>query len=366
MNFDFSDEQKSLRQDIRRALVPLAGAAREALDDAGSASERVWSHAGSMGWIGAALPEALGGSGLGGLELCIVAEELGRIISPVPFSTTVTALEILRLYEPDLLNQWGPLAATGQMKACLALWERVGGLQPSQLTCRFENGRATGRKTPVLEGGRATHALVLCQSGQGPTLTLVDLGQPEVIRQDLSLLDPTKGAAQLDFNNAAAFPVGEPGQGWDVVQSALSRLAILLAFEQIGGAQSSLEMAVAYAKQRYAFSRPIGSFQGIKHKLADVYTAVEVARSHAFYGAWALSTQAAELDLAAAAARVSASEAYSFAAEEAMQTHGGIGYTWASDCHMHLRRAKFLALQAGAPDEWREKLVSAIERRNIA
>ena len=146
----------------------------------------------------------------------------------------------------------------------------------------------------------------------------------------------------------------------------LDRAAVLTAFEQIGGADACLEMAVDYAKNRYAFSRQIGSFQAIKHKLADMYVANQVARSNAYFGAWALSTEASELPLAAASARVAGIEAYHLASKENIQTHGGMGFTWALDCHLFYRRAKLLAVQGGAAPVWKEKLVQRLERRNAA
>jgi len=144
----------------------------------------------------------------------------------------------------------------------------------------------------------------------------------------------------------------------------LDRAAVPLAFEQVGGAQASLEMATAYAKERFAFGRPIGSFQAIKHKLADIYIAIELARSNAYYGAWALSADAAELPLAAATARVSATEAFDLAAKENIQTHGGIGFTWEADCHLYYRRARLLALTIGSARYWKDRVVVELERRN--
>jgi alkylation response protein AidB-like acyl-CoA dehydrogenase len=146
----------------------------------------------------------------------------------------------------------------------------------------------------------------------------------------------------------------------------LDRAAVLIAFEQLGGAQACLDMAVDYAKNRYAFSRQIGSFQAIKHKLADMYVAIELGRSNAYYGAWALSTESSQLPLAAAAARVAASDAYYFAAKENIQAHGGMGFTWDVDCHLFYRRAKLLAVQAGGPGVWKEKLVRLLELKNAA
>jgi alkylation response protein AidB-like acyl-CoA dehydrogenase len=137
-----------------------------------------------------------------------------------------------------------------------------------------------------------------------------------------------------------------------------------VAFEQVGGAEACLHMARDYAMQRFAFGRRIASFQAIKHKLADIYVALELARSNAYYGAWALADGGAELPLAAAAARVSATEAFHLASKENIQTHGGVGFTWEFDCHLYYRRAKLLSLALGSPREWKDRLISHLETRN--
>jgi alkylation response protein AidB-like acyl-CoA dehydrogenase len=151
-----------------------------------------------------------------------------------------------------------------------------------------------------------------------------------------------------------------------LLEAIMDRAAVLLAFEQLGGADRSLEMARTYALQRHAFGRAIGSYQAIKHKLAEMYVKNELARSNAYYGAWALESSTADLPLAASAARVAASEAFWFAAKENLQTHGGMGFTWEVDCHLYYRRSRQLALVAGAPKLWKERLVSQLERRNAA
>ena len=150
------------------------------------------------------------------------------------------------------------------------------------------------------------------------------------------------------------------------MQAVLDRAAVLLAFEQLGGADRALEMAKAYALDRVAFGRRIGGYQAIKHKLADMYVKNELARSNAYYGAWALTAGAAELPVAAAAARVSASEAFWFASKENIQTHGGIGFTWEADPQLYYRRSRQLSLVAGAPALWRERLVAQLEMKNAA
>jgi len=173
-------------------------------------------------------------------------------------------------------------------------------------------------------------------------------------------IDPTRGHARLQFRRAQAEVLGVRGEGMAQHRRLLERAAVPFAFEQVGGAHAALDMARDYALGRYAFGRPIGSFQAIKHKLADMYIAATLARANAYYGAWALSTGAPELPLAAATARVSATEAYAECAKENIQTHGGMGFTWEFDCHLHYRRAKLLSLNLGALAAWKDQLVTAL------
>jgi alkylation response protein AidB-like acyl-CoA dehydrogenase len=187
-----------------------------------------------------------------------------------------------------------------------------------------------------------------------------------VKRETLKTLDPTRGVARLTFSGAPAERLGAAGEGFALTEAVFDRAAVLLAFEQVGGADRCLEMAKEYAMGRYAFGRVIGGYQAIKHKLADMYVKNEVARSNAYYGAWALNTNAPELPVAASAARIAGSEAFWFASKENIQTHGGMGFTWDVDAHLFYRRSRQLALVAGAPKVWKERLVGQLERRNAA
>ncbi len=166
------------------------------------------------------------------------------------------------------------------------------------------------------------------------------------------------------MDNAPAEPLETGEAGWAEVQRLLDRAAVLTAFEQVGGAQASLEMAKEYALSRFAFGRPIAGFQALKHRMADMYIAIELARSNAYYGAWALANDGPELPVAAAAARVSATHAFYFAAKENIQIHGGMGFTWEFDCHLYYRRAKLLALALGGQRVWKDKLVTRLEARH--
>ena len=178
--------------------------------------------------------------------------------------------------------------------------------------------------------------------------------------RDRNNIDESRGYFSIDFKNTPAEIIGDSGSGWLHAEKILNHAATLFAFEQIGGAQETLDMANAYAKERYAFGRPIGSFQAIKHKLA----ALTLAKSNSYYAAWALSTDAAELPAAAATARVSATKAFQLCAQENIQTHGGNGFTWEYDCHLFYKRSKLLSLNLGSLASWKEKLIQSLEQAN--
>ncbi len=367
MNFDYTDDQKALKDEARKFLVAVSPltVARGVLDapEAGH-DAALWARVGEQGWCGAAIPEQYGGLGLGYVELSALAEELGRAVAPVPFASSVYlfAEALLVAGTEDQKSALLPLVASGELIGTLAVTEGPGVLWGALPTTWFENGALSGVKLPVTDGMAAERAVVLANSDEGLRLYLVDLTGPGVTRETVSTLDPTRGAARLTFDRAPAEPLAS-GDGPDQLSSIHDRAAILLAFEALGGADRALEMARDYALERYAFGRPIGSYQAIKHKLADVFVRNEVARANAYYGAWALSSDAPELPLAAAAARVSASAAYALAAKENIQTHGGIGFTWEADCHFFYRRAKHLGLILGAPREWKRKLADRLEDR---
>ena len=371
MNFDFSDDQKFLKDQARKFLDDRCTTAhvRAVLDDEGKAfHEDVWNGVVEMGWLGAAIPEAYDGLGLGMLELCVLAEEMGRALAPVPFSSTVYGLaEAIKLAgSEDQKQAVLPKIVAGEVIGALALSEGPGAFDASKLQTRFEGGRLIGKKIPVLDGDVATHAVVAAREGNGMSLVLVDLSQEGVKRTPVKTIDPSRSHAVIEFADAAGERLGIPGEGQVPLDALLNRMAVLLAFEQIGGADRAVEMGTAYAKERYAFGRPIGGNQAIKHKLADAWVKNQVARSNAYYGAWALSTDAPELPEAAAASRLAGNEAFWFAAKENIQTHGGMGFTWEVDCHLFYRRAKLLAVQAGANPVWKEKLISTLERKNAA
>jgi alkylation response protein AidB-like acyl-CoA dehydrogenase len=366
VNFDFSADQKALREQARKFLGEHASSTRvrRILEGAAPYDAELWRGMGEMGWMGTAIPEPLGGAGFGHLELCVIAEELGRSLAPTPFASTIyLAAEALLLAGSDAQRKrWLPRIAQGDAIGCLALAEGPQVATPASLATRADAGRLTGVKVPVADGDVADFAIVLASEGAGrASLFLVDLKGPGVTRAAVATVDPTRSHARMALDGAPGELLGAVGQGWPLAERLLDRAAVLVAFEQIGGAQASLEMAREYALGRFAFGRQIASFQAIKHKLADMYVGVELARSNAYYGAWALTKDAPELPVAAAAARVAASEAYYQAAKENIQIHGGMGFTWEFDCHLHYRRAKLTGLMLGSARRWKDLLVARLE-----
>jgi alkylation response protein AidB-like acyl-CoA dehydrogenase len=318
-----------------------------------------------MGWIGAGVPEAYGGVGLGHLAICVLAEQIGARVAPVPYSSTVYgAIEALLLCgSPKQKESYLPPLASGARIGTLALAERLGVVDAHNLGARATSGRLTGTKIAVPDGDVADMAVVAADGDDGPSLYLVDLAGPGVRREQVPTFDPTRSHATLTFEAAPAERLAG-ADGPHAIRRLIDRAAIMMAFEQLGGAQAALDMAKSYALERYAFGRQIGSFQAIKHKLADVYVSVEIARSNAYYGAWALHTEAAELPVAAAVARIAASDAGWIASKENVQTHGGMGYTWEGDSHLYYRRAKLLGLALGSPREWKRRLGAELAQSN--
>jgi acyl-CoA dehydrogenase len=371
VNFDFSDEVKMMRDEARRFLrnrCPLK-VARRALDGVEVYDRDLWKEIAALGWIGVGIPEEFGGSGIGTEALCVLAGEIGAVLAPVPFSSVAYfAVEAILLAGDDAQKRdILPAIATGESIATLALAEGQGNPVPEAINTTYANGTLSGTKRPVPDGAIADQAIVVAKDTCGEIgFYAVSLNGRGVERETLETIDPTRNYATIVFRNAPARPLQANGRGWTLVEKLLDRVAVFVAFEQVGGAEGALHMAKAYALERYAFGRSIASFQAIKHKLADMYVALELARSHAYFAAWAISHDAPELAGAASAARVAATDAYYLAAKENIQIHGGMGFTWEMDCHLYYRRAKALALLLGSTGHWRNRLISELERAEAA
>ncbi|MFN5277232.1 acyl-CoA dehydrogenase family protein [Bradyrhizobium sp.] len=375
MNFDFSDEQKQMRDEARKFLSEQCPpkAVREVLDGKAPYDKSLWKGLAEMGFLGIAIPEQFGGAGAGHLELCVIAEEMGRALAPVPFSSTLyLAAEALLIAGSDAQKQkWLPKIASGDAIGTLALFEGKGNPSPKAVKVTANGGVLNGVKKPVADGAIADFAVVAARTGSSGresdiSLFIVDLKAAGVEVKSLTNIDLTRGQAEITFRNAKAEPLGAAGEGWSVITQVLDRAAVLTAFEQVGGADRALEMGRDYALDRIAFGRPIGSFQAVKHMLADMYVSATLARSNCYYGAWALSTNAGELPEAAAAARISATQAFQHCAKNNIQVHGGMGFTWEFDCHMYYRRANAVALGLGSLSYWEDALIDRMRKKNAA
>ncbi|MEM8500701.1 MAG: acyl-CoA dehydrogenase family protein [Pseudomonadota bacterium] len=370
MNFEFSDDQRMIQDQARSFLTehsPLARV-REVLDrdslDDNSFDLDLWNGLLELGWAGVAIPEHYGGLGLGYLELCVIAEELGRSLAAVPFSSSVylAAEAILLAGSDEQKQQWLPKIASGEVIASIAFAENLGGVALSAPAVSVSSaGLLNGSKLPVCDGAAADLLLVSAINDYGKSgWYLVTANANGLTRKSLSCIDPSRSVAGVTFSNTPAEPICSARSAESLQADLFNRAAVLFAFEQVGGAQACLDMAREYTTQRYAFGRQIGSFQALKHKMADMFVVIELARSNAYYGAWALSSGAGSLTEAAAVARISATDAYYQCSKENMQAHGGMGYTWELDCHLYYRRAQYLSSLLGSQAYWKDRLMEEV------
>ncbi len=369
MNFQFSEEAEALRDEARKFLTAESGRekARAVMDGDATHDAALWAKVAGLGWTGLRIPEAHGGLGLSVLELCVLAEEVGRALTPVPFASSVLmATEMLLASGHEAAQaDWLPKLADGSAIGTVAWMEGDAAKPDGTPKLRCVGDRLTGVKLPIADGMVADFAIVTAHDGEGAlVIALVDLSAPGVTRAPCDTLELVRKSARISFVDAPCIVLAGAGEAERLRAKFLHGSAILLAFEGLGGADAAMEMTVGYAQERVAFGRRIGGYQAVKHRCADMYIKNQLARSHAYYGAWALLTGAPELAQAAAGARVAAIDAFQFAAEENVQMHGGIGFTWESDCQFFYRRARLLALSLGSGAFWSDQLVRSLEQRN--
>ena len=369
MNFLFTDEQLELRATVRGFLAGKSSAesVREVMATPAGYDAAVWRQLSEqLGLTGLAVPEENEGAGFGYLELGIVFEEMGRALLCAPYLSSVAlATEALlacadEAARKDLL----PGLATGQRIGTLALLEQPGRWDDGSVRLRARRRGPgwvlDGGKRHVPDGHVADLIMVGARTPAGIGLFAVDGGAPGLSRAAVPTLDQTRKQAQLDFAGTPARLIGDEGDSGRVLRRVLAVAAILLAAEQAGGASRVVELAVDYAGIREQFGRPIGSFQAIKHLCADMATEAEAARSAAYYGLWALAGGREDLPLAASLAKVYCSTAYSKIAGDAIQVHGGIGFTWEHPAHLYFKRAKSAEVLFGTPGYHRDLLASRL------
>ncbi|GAT14678.1 acyl-CoA dehydrogenase family protein [Mycolicibacterium thermoresistibile] len=328
-------EKKMPEHEVRRIMETPEGYDRA-----------VWRQmADQLGLQGVAIPEEFGGSGFGYSELGVVVEETGRALLPGPFfgSVVLAGTALLCSADDAAKSRYLPGIATGETIAALALTEQSGrwSADAVQTTARHDGGRwiINGSKTFVLDGHAADLLLVAARTDSGISLLAVDQTEG-LTRRMLSTLDPTRRQGRIDFTDTPAELIGAEGQAWPSLSHALDIAAALLALEQVGGAQRCLEIAVDYAKTRHQFGKPIGSFQAIRHRFADLMLEIECARGAAQYAVYAAARGLDELPAAASLAKAYCTDVYTKAAGANIQIHGGIGFTWEHPAHMYFKRAK--------------------------
>jgi len=369
MNFAFTEEQEELRKTVRAFLDAKSSeaAVREQMETVNGFDPAVWSQMGSqMGLMGIHIPEEFGGMGFSYIELGVVLEEMGRSLLCAPYFSTVVlaANSLMQSGDEAAKKKYLPAIASGETTATLASVEPSGKWDEAGITMQAKGSGSsftlTGTKMFVLDGHTASMIIVSARTGKGVSLFAVEGNAKGLTRTALPTMDQTRKQAKLEFADVPATLIGAEGKGWEVLSRVNDLVVVALAAEQVGGAQKVLDMAVEYAKVRVQFGRPIGSFQAIKHKCADMLLEVESAKSAAYYGMWCAAEMNDELPSVASLSKAYCSEAYFHAAAENIQIHGGIGFTWEHPAHLYFKRAKSSELLFGDPTYHRELLAQRI------
>ncbi|MGQ0804709.1 MAG: acyl-CoA dehydrogenase family protein [Actinomycetota bacterium] len=354
MNFDLSDDQLALRAGARELLDGLASTTqvRAVVEAGGGFDAQRWKARVEQGWAGIELPEAEGGLGLGAVEVAVLLEEVGRHAAPAPFQATVLALGVLsKSGRADDVEQ----LLSGETTACVAWSARPDAVRAEGADADW---RLTGRPDPTPYAPSASIAVVAAEAPDGPGLFAVDLDQIGAPAREPAM-DQTRELGWLRLERAPATRVGDA----DAVAALLDRGAAYASAEMLGGASQAMDMAVEYAKERVQFDRPIGSFQAVKHRCADMLVDVEGMRSSAYWAAWCIGADDADAPVAASTAKIWCSDASRRVMASALQVHGGIGFTWEHDLHLFLKRAQLDQLTFGDASFHRDRLAALLRPR---
>jgi len=370
MTFSLTEEQQALAAAVAAFLDKRSPETevRRLMEDGGAPNSAVWAQlAGQLGLPGLVVPEQYGGGGFGFLDFALVAECTGAALLVAPLLSTVCAASAVTLStDEELKSAYLPRLASGDQIGTLAVAEESGSWDITATEATVEladdgQSKLSGVKMYVADGQTADIFVVSARSQVGPVgLYVVEANSPAVTVTPLSTLDMTRPQARVEFSSAPARPLTGDADQMAVPERVMATAAILLAAEQVGGAQRCLDMAVEYAKIRVQFGRPIGSFQAIKHKCADMLLDVESARSAAYYAASVLDDDSESPLIAAALAKAHCSSAYTRVAAENIQIHGGIGFTWEHPAHLYFKRAKTSEILLGDPAWQRERLADLV------
>lgn len=376
MNFGFNDEQELLRSTARKFFENEVGSdtVRRLMETPEGMMPGLWTKLGEQGWLGLVFPEAYDGLGLGLVDLVVLMEEMGRAVVPGPYFSTVLlgGLAILEAGSEAQKKEWLPRIAAGDKRVALAWMEPSAQLGPAgiTLTAMEKGGRYTlsGTKLFVHDAHTADAIVVAARTrpgagADGVSLFLLPKGTRGLEVTLLPTMDQTRKLCEVTLADAAVGAdalLGAAGAGWAPLGRVLDRATVGLCAEMCGGAQKVLDMTVEYAKIRQAFGRPIGSYQGVKHRAADMLVDVENSKSITYYAAWALDEGVAEAPLAVSMAKAYVSDAYRRVSAAGIQLHGGIGFTWEHDLHLYFKRAKGSEFTFGDATHHRERVAQLV------
>ncbi|MBA2945745.1 acyl-CoA dehydrogenase family protein [Streptomyces himalayensis] len=363
-------ELRELRASVREFLEAKSPeeAVRKLMESEPRFDPAVWAQAADQLRLpGLVIPEEYGGDGFGLVELGVVMEEMGRALLCAPFFATVVlaAQALLASGDSQACARHLPGIAAGRTTATLAVAEDSGSWDPALISARAvpdgDGGwKLSGRKCFVIDGTTADLILVVARTVAGPSLFAVDRSATGVAAEAMETLDATRAMAWLTFDAVPATLVGANGAGGRIMAKVLDIATVALAAEQAGGARRCLEMSAEYARTRHQFGRPIGSFQAVKHKCADMLVQVELAEASSREAARLAAEGSPDFPVAASVAHACCSRAYMFAAMENIQVHGGIGFTWEHPAHLYFRRAKSSQLLFGGPAVYHERLLDRL------
>ena len=377
MDFGFSPEQELLRSTARKFLENECTSAfvRARMEEPAGVTDEFWSKLAEQGWLGLVYGEEYGGSGLGFVDLTVLMEEMGRVVMPGPFfaTTLLGGLAIREAGSAAQKKEWLTRIASGRAKTTLAWTEPSARWDAAGVTCKARESKGgfvlNGTKLFVLDAHLADALVVVARTSEGPTpedgtsLFLVPKATSGVNVKLLPTMDQTRKLCEVTFKDAtvpADALMGAKGAAWPTLTRVVERATVALCAEMCGGAQRVLDMTTEYAKIRIAFGKPIGAYQGVKHRAADMLVDVENAKSLTYYAAWAVDENAPEAALAASMAKAYVTDAYRKAAGAGIQLHGGIGFTWEHDLHLYFKRAKSSEFTFGDATYHRERVAQLI------
>jgi alkylation response protein AidB-like acyl-CoA dehydrogenase len=376
MNFGFNEEQELLRNTARKFFENECGSdtVRRLMETPEGISAELWKKLAEQGWLGLIYPEQYDGAGLGLVDLVVLMEEMGRAVAPGPYFSTVLlgGLAILEAGGDAQKKEWLPRIAAGDKRVALAWMEPSAQLGPAGVTLtavkRGETFTLSGTKLFVHDAHTADALVVAARTrpgagADGVSLFLLPKGTKGLEVTLLPTMDQTRKLCEVacsDVTVGADALLGAAGAGWAPLSRVLDRATVALCAEMCGGAQKVLDMTVEYAKIRQAFGRPIGSYQGVKHRAADMLVDVENSKSITYYAAWALDENSPEAPLAVSMAKAYVSDAYRRVAAGGIQLHGGIGFTWEHDLHLYFKRAKGSEFTFGDATHHRERVAQLV------